>query len=453
MKEGPEYFRTAHLAAIVDNSSDAIVSKDLDGIVLSWNGAAERLFGISAQEMIGSSIRRVIPGDRQGEEDAILARIRAGERVPKFETMRLTADGTQIPVSITVSPIRDSQGRIVGASKIANDLREQAHLRSELDRSRREFEALANNIPQLAWMADGEGSLFWYNRRWYDYTGTTLDQMKGWGWREVHHPDHVDRVVKSVQYSWDTGEPWEDTFPLRGADGEYRWFLSRARPIRDDAGEVILWCGTNTDITEEREKNERIRLLMNEVNHRARNMLATIQAIIHRTVGATDKALTDGLLRRIRALSANQDLLTSEDWHGASIEAIARSQILHVSDVSEDQVSIEGPSDLKLKPVAAEAFGLAVHELATNAAKYGALSASTGRVDLTWGMVNKDAGRRLEIEWRESGGPTVAPPSRTGFGTIIIKRNPEMAMGARVTLEYPPDGVTWRVEAPESALA
>lgn len=112
------------------------------------------------------------------------------------------------------------------------------------------FRTLADNMSQFAWMADGKGSIFWYNKRWYDYTGTALEEMRGWGWKKVHHPDHVDRVVEKIQCSWDTGRPWEDVFPLRGKDGQYRWFLSRALPIRDEGGHIVRWFGTNTDITE-----------------------------------------------------------------------------------------------------------------------------------------------------------------------------------------------------------
>lgn len=118
--------------------------------------------------------------------------------------------------------------------------------------SEQSFRALANSIPQLAWMADATGWIFWYNDRWYDYTGATLEQMQGWGWQEVHHPEHVDRVVDRIRRAFETGEPWEDTFPLRSRTGEYRWFLSRALPVRDTDGNVVRWFGTNTDITEQR---------------------------------------------------------------------------------------------------------------------------------------------------------------------------------------------------------
>lgn len=116
--------------------------------------------------------------------------------------------------------------------------------------SEERFHTLADNISQLAWMADAQGSIYWYNRRWFDYTGTTLEEVHGWGWKKAHHPDHVERVVRRIQDSWDSGEAWEDTFPLRGKDGQYRWFLSRALPIRDTRGRIVGWFGTNTDITD-----------------------------------------------------------------------------------------------------------------------------------------------------------------------------------------------------------
>ena len=123
----------------------------------------------------------------------------------------------------------------------------------------RQFRTLANSISQLAWMADEEGYIFWYNDRWYEYTGTTLDEMKGWGWQKVHHPDEVARVVERIKVAFATGQPWEDTFPLRSKTGEYRWFLSRALPIFNAEGKVARWFGTNTDITEQRELEHALR--------------------------------------------------------------------------------------------------------------------------------------------------------------------------------------------------
>jgi PAS domain S-box-containing protein len=128
-----------------------------------------------------------------------------------------------------------------------------------LHESEARFRELADNISQMAWTADAHGWRYWYNKRWFDYTGTTLEQMQGWGWQKVHHPDHVNRVVQRIRQSFETGTPWEDTFPLRSKEGNYRWFLSRALPIRDETGEVIRWFGTNTDVTEQIEAENALR--------------------------------------------------------------------------------------------------------------------------------------------------------------------------------------------------
>ncbi|RUL85841.1 PAS domain S-box protein [Tautonia sociabilis] len=149
-------------------------------------------------------------------------------------------------------PRFDNDGAFLGYIGSVIDISERKRAEEGLREHASRFEALAENIPQLAWMADPSGSIFWYNRRWYDYTGTTLEQVRGWGWQVVHHPDHVNRVVEKIRRCFQSGQVWEDTFPLRGKDGRYRWFLSRAVPIRDSSGRVTRWFGTNTDVTDQR---------------------------------------------------------------------------------------------------------------------------------------------------------------------------------------------------------
>jgi PAS domain S-box-containing protein len=263
----------AFLAAIVDSFEGAIVGKTLDGIIRSWNPGAERLFGYTADEIVGRPVRVLIPEDRQQEEDEILARLRRGERIEHLETVRRHRNGTLLHVSLTISPIRDDEGRIVGASKVLIDVTDRKRAEAALRDSEERFRNLADHVAQLAWMADGRGSVVWYNRRWFEYTGTTLEQVQGWGWQAVHHPDHIDRVVARFRDCVERGEPWEDTFPLRGADGGYRWFLSRAVPIRDEAsGEVVRWFGTNTDITERMAMEARLR----DADRRKDEFLATL---------------------------------------------------------------------------------------------------------------------------------------------------------------------------------
>jgi len=438
----------AHLAAIVASSTDAIISKDRDGIVMSWNAAATRIFGWSAADMVGQSIRLIVPADRSAEEDSILSRIRAGEIVPNFETWRRHKDGHLLPVSVTVSPIRDRTGAIVGASKIAHDITERLSVRERLARSEAQFRALADNIPQLAWMAEPDGGLFWYNRRWYDYTGTEFAQMAGWGWRSVHHPDHIEGVEIRFREALAKGEPWEDTFPLRGADGAYRWFLSRARPVRSDAGEIQMWFGTNTDVTQQRENEQRIELLMGELNHRAKNMLAKVQAIVRGAARGAEPAFIAGLEQRIVALSRNQDMLLRRGLTGAMLSETVRSQTQFIDDGSSGRFVIEGEGDVLLTASAAEAIGLAIHELSTNAVKHGALANALGMVSIAWSLEPTDTGRRLALTWREIGGPPVGAKNPAGFGTILIERNPQAVMGAEVSLDFAPAGLVWTLSAP-----
>ncbi|MCB9165732.1 MAG: response regulator [Flavobacteriales bacterium] len=164
----------------------------------------------------------------------------------------------------------------------------------QLRQSEERFKALANAMTQFAWLADPTGHIYWYNQRWYDYTGTDLEQMAGWGWKAVHHPDHVDRVVDRIQRSWDSGEPWEDIFPLRGSDGQYRWFLSRAEAYRDAQGQTLFWVGTNTDITEQRDNEQRLAAsdrrkseFLATLSHELRNPLAPIRNAVQLLRGST----------------------------------------------------------------------------------------------------------------------------------------------------------------------
>ena len=155
-------------------------------------------------------------------------------------------------------PRRDESGTIVTWFGTCTDIHDQKLASEILAERESEFTTLADNVAQLSWMARPGGHIYWYNKRWYDYTGSTPTEMEGWGWEKVHHPDYLQSVVEFVTQAWPKGEPWELTFPLRGQDGEYRWFLTRAVPIRDEQGQLLRWLGTNTDVTTMRELQEQL---------------------------------------------------------------------------------------------------------------------------------------------------------------------------------------------------
>lgn len=242
--------RDALLVAIVDSSDDAIISKDLDGRITSWNMSAERVFGYTAAEAIGKTVAELlIPDDRQHEEPEILARLRRGERVDHFETLRRRRDGTLIDISLTISPVRDRSGRIIGASKIARDISERKSVERMLRQSEQKFRQLADLGPQFVWLSGAQGELEFVNQRWTDFSGLDLAATRDPVQLALHiHRD--DRVTEKWAKSVATGVPFELEARLRGKDGEFRWFMMRSIPMKDESGRILKWFGTSTDIHE-----------------------------------------------------------------------------------------------------------------------------------------------------------------------------------------------------------
>jgi two-component system, chemotaxis family, CheB/CheR fusion protein len=281
------------LASIVESSDDAIVSKDLTGIIKSWNGGAERLFGYRAEEVIGKPITILIPADRIDEEPEIIERVRQGERVDHYDTVRRRKDGSLVDVSLTVSPLKDADGRIVGASKIARD------------------------------------------------------------------------------------------------------------------------------ITERKRAQEQQKLLVNEMKHRIKNSLATIQAIATQTLKQHAKE-RDAFIARLHALGNAHDLLTAESWERAPLQAVVTQALKPFQEQHHERIAVEGPPDVWLDSTKSVVVAMAVHELATNAIKYGALSNGNGRVTITWRQHSES--NLVKLVWQESGGPKVSPPKQKGFGSHLIER-------------------------------
>jgi PAS domain S-box-containing protein len=385
--------------------------------------------------------------------------------------------------------------------------------------------ALVDAIPQLAWIADASGDINWYNRRWYDYTGTDFEQMQGWGWQKVHHPEHVDRVVAKIKMSFETGTPWEDTFPLRGKDGTYRWFLSRALPFRDAAGQIIRiissWNkgaervfgytaaeaigqpitmiipenrhaeereilskirhgeriehfetirqrkdGTQIvvsltvspvknsdgvivgaskiarDITDQKQIQERISVLAREAEHRSKNLLANVNAMVNLSRADTVDELKQSVQGRIQALANVHSLFAATRWIGAELTPILKQEFAPYSAEVDNRVRMSGPQVL-LEPDLAQAVAIVIHELATNAAKYGALSTNHGCIDVTW----SDADRKLQLVWAETNGPRVVPPSRAGFGSKIIQVMAAERTGT-ASFDWRPEGMVCRIILP-----
>jgi PAS domain S-box-containing protein len=259
------------------------------------------------------------------------------------------------------------------------------------------------------------------------------------------HPDDVEMVQANLEASLDPVDPRLSAteFRLRRGDGEVRWVETLGLAYFEGDGRerrAVSFVGTLADITERKEREEKEYLLMREINHRAKNMLSVVDAIAHQTATRNPEDFVERFSERIQALSANQDLLVRNEWNGVEIEDLVCAQLKLFADLIGSRIAVQGPR-LRLKAASAQAIGLALHELATNAGKYGALSTDTGRVDVRWGT----SGDIFTISWTEREGPLVSAPKRRGFGTIVMEAMAERSVDGTVDLDYVPSGVTWRL--------
>ncbi|HEX2137713.1 MAG TPA: HWE histidine kinase domain-containing protein [Microvirga sp.] len=335
------------------------------------------------------------------------------------------------------------------ADALARREEERNRAEQDLRASEERFRSLANLVPALVWIADREGHVRYLNQRWYDYTGQTEGEALSNGWAKAVHPADLGATLDAWSDAVASGSFYEVELRYRRRDGTYRWHLARADPLRSAEGAITGWFGASIDIDDIRRAEEHLRLLVNELNHRVKNTLATVQSIATQSFrdvedepGGASAAARRAFEARLLALARAHDVLTRENWEGADVTEV----VAGVIDVHGGRVRVEGPS-VRLSPKLALAVSMALHELATNAAKYGALSNDRGHVVITW-TVEGDADPRLHLHWRERGGPPVAPPGRKGFGSRLIERSLTAELGGSVRLTFEPDGVECVAEVP-----
>ncbi|SHI94870.1 PAS domain S-box-containing protein [Hymenobacter daecheongensis DSM 21074] len=250
---------THNLAQLLASNLIGIIFWDLDNpLVMDANDQYLSIIGYSREELRAGLInwQTMTPPEFAALDEQATAELdRTGTHRP-YEKEYVHKDGRRVAVLLGGSFTEPGTTR-KGIS-FCLDITAQKEAQRLADVREREFSAMANSISQLAWMAEPDGHIFWYNARWYEYTGTTLEEMVGWGWSKVHHPDHIERVLTAVKEWWSVPEPFELTFPLRGRDGQYRWFLTRAVPILDEHGAILRWFGTNTDVTQMRQLQDQL---------------------------------------------------------------------------------------------------------------------------------------------------------------------------------------------------
>ena len=313
---------------------------------------------------------------------------------------------------------------------------------------------MAQAVPDMMFTFRADGYCEYLNARFYEYTGMSPPGGLGDGWMIAVHPDDAPGNLEGWQHAVRSGRHLEVVCRLRAMDGSYRWFRIRAEPIREgeDQGEVSYWFGSASDIHEYRMASDRQRLLVAELRHRVKNILAVVRSIFARSIevqGATEAA-ADHFRGRLDALARTQNVLARTPDGGIDLEEMIHNELTCHGAANGDHVVIAGPA-IRLRQKAAETLGLAVHELATNAAKYGALTTASGRIGITWRLRESPMGPRLSWKWAESGVTLIDPaPSRIGFGRELLEYGLPYQLGASTVLEFASGGMSCAIELPLS---
>lgn len=291
------------LSAIVESSSGAIIgfTKDVDGTIHTWNRGAERIYGYTAEEVIGRNISFLVPPGYHNDTVAILDKVRHGGVVEDHETVRMKKSGEIVNVSLTVSPVKDPEGKVIGAAAIGIDITKRKRAEARLRRSEAEFRQLAEALPQIIWVAGPDGMVTFVNRKWSEFTGRGFEESRGLEWSHLLHPDDVAGTTERWLACVKSGEPFEAEYRLRRFDGEYHWFLSRGLPLWGDDGKIYRWFGSSTDIEDQKRAREAAEAAARAKTDFMANMSHEIRTPMNGILGITELLLgtdLDGLQRQ-----------------------------------------------------------------------------------------------------------------------------------------------------------
>jgi PAS domain S-box-containing protein len=441
-----------HYAAIVESSTDAILSKDLNGIITSWNRGAQLLFGYTAEEAVGQPVTMLIPPDRRDEEPGILARLRRGERIHHYETVRLRKDGRLIDVSLSVSPMRDGSGQIVGASKIARDVSERKQAQRKLQESEQRLQQLMAAIPAAIYTTDAEGKITYFNEAAVALAGRTPSLgTDEWcvTWK-LYRPDGTplphDECPMAVALKEGRAIRNAEAVAER-PDGTRVPFIPFPTPLRDGSGKVVGAINMLVDISERRQAETQQRLLLNELNHRVKNNMQILQSLLFtsakRVKSDEARQVLDDATRRVAAMAAAQRVL----YGTMDASRFAASEFL---DAVCETVKQTLPPDVKIVCQSASGvlsndvampLSLILNELLTNAVKHGIkdLANQTIRVGLTetYGALElyvEDDGNGFDLDTvrkSSSGLQLVLGLARQLHGTLQVTQMPSSRASLR----------------------
>jgi PAS domain S-box-containing protein len=436
----------ARFRATFENAAVGIAHFDPDFRWLMANEALCRILGYRADELVAKTLEEINHPDDLRTCLAQVERMRDG-KIDSFgmDKRYRRKDGSLLWTRLTNGCVRKSDGSIDYFVCTFEDISARKHAEEELRKSEERFRSSLLHSPLPILLFDDREQILALSQSWLRQTGYSREELRRIeDWTARAHGERSGEALERIREiisAEPEPQPIEQT--IRTKDGHERlWsFVSSALGTQSD-GRRLFVCVAQ-DVTERKAREEQVHLLMREVNHRAKNMLSLVQAIARQTAAREPEDFIGCFTERIQALAANQDLLIRNEWQGVDVEDLARAQLAHFADLVGSRIAVRGPK-VHLNAAAAQAIGLALHELATNAGKYGALSVRAGRVDVGW-QFDRDI---FAMSWTERNGPPVSRPKRRGFGTTVIGTMAKLSVGGEVELDYAPSGLAWRLTCP-----
>jgi len=417
-----------------------------DGRWLRVNEALCRILGYAPDELTAKSFQDVTYSDDLAASVARVDQMRDG-KIDRYDADKryLRKDGTIVWARLTVSCVRKNDGSIDYLVTVVEDISARKYAEEELRKSEERFRSSLVHSPLPVLMYDDREQILAVSQSWLEKTGYSREELRrledwtsrAYGERSSEVLEYIRRIISTEPKA----QPTELTIHTK--DGRERLWNFVASALGTQSDGRRLFVSMAHDATEQKAHEEQIGLLMREVSHRAKNMLSLVQAIARQTAAREPEDFIGRFTERIQALAANQDLLVRNKWQGVDTEDLVRAQLAPFADLIGSRIAVHGPK-LRLNAAAAQAVGLALHELATNAGKYGALSTDAGRVDVGWRI----GGDIFAMSWTERDGPPVRPPERRGFGSTVIDSMAKRTVSGEVELDYAPSGLEWRLTCP-----
>ena len=421
---------------------------------------SEEILGFTPQEIAsmrnGLLLDLVHPDDLQHTSARFRLALAAGaDMLPDIEYRMRRKDGSWVWLLARERVFtRDGQGRPLQILGVATDITARKTFEERLLASEERFRGIFENAPTGISISDMDGNFVQCNPAYEKILGYTIDELRHASFAMLVHPDDRAGNLAEMQRLVSGEIPYFEIFNRSiHKSGRTVWVHKFVLLLKDRQGQPVNIVALLTDMTDRKRQEEQITLLMREVNHRSKNLLAVVQSVARQTAAYGDpKSFAERFSARLQGLAASHDLLVHNSWQGVSLDELVRSQLAHFKDLLGGRISLSGPP-FRINASAAQSLGMALHELSVNAGKYGALSTGLGKVRIEWQVEDAPEGRVFCLAWRESGGPPVPEPDRSGLGRLVLTRLAEQSLGAGVTLDFAPSGLTWTLQAPLEQVA